>query len=101
MDFIQEDFIDIKQIIGDKELKPYFLDVVGKVVLKNLYSSYHHRFAPKLKAQKDFYDSLYILTEKLKFVVPDEHMQTTISEVLRHYMESLKPILRKERFDSL
>ncbi|MFZ6013403.1 MAG: hypothetical protein ACOYXT_23880 [Bacteroidota bacterium] len=101
MDFIQEDYIDINQIIQDQQLKPYFLDVVGKVVLKNLYSSYHHRFIAKLKAQKDMYDSLYILTEKLRFVVPDEHIQPTIAEVLKHYMESLRPILKKEKFDAL
>jgi hypothetical protein len=98
---MEEDNIDINQIIGDEKLKPYFLDVVGKVFLKNLYSSHHHRFVPKLKAQKDFYDSLYILTEKLMYVVPDEHIQTTISVVLEHYMESVRPILKKERFDPL
>jgi hypothetical protein len=98
---IDEDFIDIEQIIGDKELKPYFLDVVGKIVLKNLYHSHHHRFIPKLKAQKELYESLHRLAEKLMFVVPDHQIQPTISEVLKHYMESLKPILRKERFDAL
>lgn len=98
---MQEDIIDINQIIEDEKLKPYFLDVVGKIFVKNLYNSHHRRFRLRLKAQKDFYDSLYILTEKLMLVVPDEQIQPTISEVLKHYMELVRPILKKERFDAL
>lgn len=96
-----QDVIDIDQIIQDEQLKPYFLDVVGKVLLRNLYNSYHHRFMPKLKAQKDFYDSLYVLTEKLKLIVPDDQIQPTITRVTRYYMESLKPLLKADQFSSL
>ena len=92
----QEQVFDINEIINDENLKPYFLDVVGKIFLKNLYGSHHPRFQSRLKAQKEFYDSLSILTEKLMFVVPVEQMQATIVEVFKHYMETLKPILRKE-----
>lgn len=96
-----DDTVDIEKIIHDNELKPYFLEVVGKVLLKNLYASQNHRFVPKLKAQKEFYDSLYSLTEKLKYQVGDDQISSTIAYVLNHYLESLKPVLKKEKFDIL
>ena len=97
----QDEIIDIDSIIANDELKPYFLDVVGKSFLKNLNNSHDHRYLSKLKAQKDFYDSLYFLSEKLKYLVPAERIQPTIAEVLKHYMQSLKPIMRSDNFGAL
>lgn len=91
--------VNIDKIIENSDLKPYFLDVVGKVFVKNLYASQSKRFVPKVKAQKEFYDSLYNLTEKLKYHVLDEQISSTITEVLHRYMEMQKPDFRKGKFD--
>lgn len=95
-----EDEVDINKIIQDQQLTPYFLDLVVKNVQKNLFHSHHVRYLPKVKANKDFYDSLYSLTERLRSVVPDEYIQPTVVEALRHYTHKLRLQTRRENSDA-
>jgi hypothetical protein len=71
----------IKELIKDRSLQPYFFDLFVKNYVWDLSLSFGVSYLDRVKAQKDFYISLHQLSEKLKGVVPEDKMETTIEEV--------------------
>lgn len=86
-----KDHVDVNAVFEDAELRPYFLDLVGKSFLNSLNGKYNDHYFSKVKAQKEFYDSLFRVVEKLRLVVPPDQLQSTIEEVSFTYIQNVKP----------
>jgi hypothetical protein len=84
---INQEGINIAELIKDQNLKPYFLDFVAKDFRRELFESEQDRFHLKIEAAKEFYESLHLLTEKLKYVVPDAYIQVITTEVSQYYFK--------------
>ena len=80
--------MDVNYLTQNENLRPYFLDLISKHLLWNMSDSFGVRHAEKIKIQKDYYDSLYNLSLKLKEHVPEDKLLSIIDEVSDYYIKN-------------
>lgn len=75
----------VKEIEGDENLRPYFVDYIGE----NLKTAFHHLLRIRSSAAPRFEETasikLQALLDKLQNRVPKQHLENVVAEVCKHY----------------
>jgi hypothetical protein len=79
----------LDEIKNDPELRPYFLEFICKNMVLGMTDFFHVNDLQRIKFQKEFYDSMLNLSERLESVVPQDRIYPTIEEVSKFYLQAV------------
>jgi hypothetical protein len=77
-------------ILDDAVLRPLFIEMVGKKIQSDLADHLQMRYTDQINYRRDLYQSISVLTDKLKPFVSEENMLAVINEIGAYYLETIK-----------
>jgi len=78
----------------DQELRPLFLDYIGKSMTLGLSDVFTvNNLSERARLHKEYYSSVQALAEKLSLVIPSDKVDEAIAEVTKYYMKKGKDYL--------
>jgi hypothetical protein len=81
--------MSIEEIKHDQYLRPLFLEFICRNLILGMTDIYQVGQMERIKIQKEFYDSMLVLSQKLEGYVPQDRILPTIEEVSKFYLSGI------------
>lgn len=79
----------IEKLKEDQDLRPYFFDFVCKGFILGLSDTFKVSEIERVRFQRDYYDALHDLTEKIEKRVTADEVLPTIQQVSVYYLSHI------------